>query len=106
MSQRIDSDLVQHIALLIRLSLTEEETGLFSEQLSTIIDYFDMLGEVDIADVAPFTQPQIARAELRSDVVQPSMGREDFLANVPKRQGDYVRVSMVMENAPSETDHN
>jgi aspartyl-tRNA(Asn)/glutamyl-tRNA(Gln) amidotransferase subunit C len=98
MSQRIDSDLVQHIALLIRLSLSEEETGVFSEQLSTIIDYFDMLGEVDIDAIAPFTQPQIARAELRDDVVQPSMTREDFLANVPQRQGDYVRVSMVLEN--------
>ncbi len=45
MSQRIDSDLVKHIAFLTRLSLTEEETALFSEQLSTIIDYFDMLGK-------------------------------------------------------------
>ena len=98
MSQRIDPDLVQHIAFLIRLSLTEEETALFSEQLSTIIDYFDMLGEVDIDAVAPFTQPQITRDELRGDVVRPSMAREDFLANVPQRQGDYVRVSMVMEN--------
>jgi aspartyl-tRNA(Asn)/glutamyl-tRNA(Gln) amidotransferase subunit C len=98
MSQRIDSDLVQHIAFLIRLSLTEEETELFSEQLSTIIDYFDMLGEVDIDAVAPFTQPQITRTELRGDVVRPSMAREDFLVNVPKRQGDYVRVSMVLEN--------
>ena len=98
MSQRIDSDLVQHIALLIRLSLTEEETEVFSEQLSTIIDYFDMLGEVDIDSVAPFTQPQITRAELRGDVVQPSMALEDFLANVPQRQGDYVRVLMVLEN--------
>ncbi len=103
MSQRMDADLVQHIAFLTRLSLTEEETALFSEQFSAIIDYFDMLGEVDVDAVAPFTQPQITQAELREDIVRPSMDREDFLANVPQRQGDYVRVSMVLENAPSAT---
>ncbi|MEJ5308980.1 MAG: Asp-tRNA(Asn)/Glu-tRNA(Gln) amidotransferase subunit GatC [Anaerolineae bacterium] len=98
MSQHIDKDLVQHIALLTRLALTEEETALFSEQFSAIIDYFAMLGEVDVAAVAPFTQPQITRAELREDVAQPSMAREDFLANVPQRQGNAVRVSVVLEN--------
>ncbi len=99
MSQRIDSDLVQHIAFLTRLALTEEETALFSEQFSAIIDYFDVLGEVDVSAVAPFTQPQITQAELREDVAHPSMAREDFLANIPQRQGDYVRVSMVLENS-------
>jgi len=98
MSQRIDTNLVKHIAFLTRLSLTEEETALFSEQFSAIIDYFDMLGEVDVAAVAPFTQPQITRAELREDVARPSMEREDFLANVPQRKGNSVRVSVVLEN--------
>jgi len=98
MSQHIDRDLVQHIALLTRLALTEEETTLFSEQFSAIIDYFDMLGEVDVAAVAPFTQPQITRAELRDDVARPSMDREDFLVNVPQRKGNSVRVSVVLEN--------
>ena len=101
MSQYIDTDLVKHIAFLTRLSLTEEETALFSQQFSAIIDYFDMLGEVDVAAVAPFTQPQITRAELREDVARPSMEREDFLANVPQRKGNSVRVSVVLENAPS-----
>jgi len=98
MSQRIDTDLVEHVAFLTRLALTEEETALFSEPFSAIIDYFDMLGEVDVSAVAPFTQPQITRDVLRGDVAYPSMRREDFLANVPQRQGDYVRVSMVLEN--------
>jgi len=98
MSQRIDTDLVQHIALLTRLALTEEETALFSEQFSAIIDYFDMLGEVDVNAVAPFTQPQITRAELREDIARPSIDREDFLANVPQRKGNSVRVSVVLEN--------
>ncbi len=98
MAQHIDRELVQHIALLTRLALTEAETALFSEQFSAIIDYFDMLGEVDVAAVAPFTQPQITRAELRDDVARPSMGREDFLAHVPQRKGASVRVSVVLEN--------
>ena len=96
-TQRIDTELVKHIAFLTRLSLTEDETERFSEQLSTIIAYFDMLGEVDTADVSPFRQPSITRAMLRQDEVRPSMAREDFLANVPQRQEGYARVSAVLD---------
>jgi len=69
----------------------------FSEQLSTIIDYFDLLGEADVEGVLPTSQPQIGRALLRPDVVTPSMPREDFLANAPARKDTYVRVSVVID---------
>ena len=70
---------------------------MFSEQLSTIIDYFDLLGEADIEGVAPASQPQIGRELLRPDEVTPSMPREDFLANAPAQEDAYVRVPVVIE---------
>ena len=97
-SQRlIDRDQVQHIAFLIRLALTEEEVEVFSEQLSTIVDYFDRLQEVDVEDVPPYRRCPMGREALREDVVQPSMAREDFLANAPKQQDGYVKVSVVLD---------
>ncbi len=103
MAHRMATDLVQHIAFLSRLALTDEEAALFSAQFSAIIDYFDRLGEVDVTAVAPFTQPPITRATLRADEAQPAMPREDLLANVPRPQGDYVRVPVVLENPVAET---
>ena len=97
MTQRIDEEQVQHIAFLTRLAVDDEEVGTFSEQMSTIIDYFDLLGEADIEGVPPAAQPQIGRALLRPDEIQPSMPREDFLANAPAQKDAYVRVSVVID---------
>ena len=63
-----------------------------------LLVFFKAIQRVEVAAVAPFTQPQISRAELRDDVARPSMEREDFLANVPQRKGNSVRVSVVLEN--------
>lgn len=93
----IDRDHVRHIGYLIRLALTEDEVDMFSEQLSGIVDYFDRLAEVDLTDVPPYRQPPIARAQLREDVVRPTLPREDFLANAPQKAGGYVKVPVVLE---------
>jgi aspartyl-tRNA(Asn)/glutamyl-tRNA(Gln) amidotransferase subunit C len=95
--RRIDPEHVRHIAFLTRLALTEAEVQTFSEQLSTIIDYFDLLGEADIEGVPPAHQPQMARGALREDDVRPSMARDDFLENAPQREGPYVKVSVVSD---------
>jgi aspartyl-tRNA(Asn)/glutamyl-tRNA(Gln) amidotransferase subunit C len=97
MKKRIDEVQVRHIAFLSRLAVDDDEVNNFSEQMSTIIDYFDLLGEVDIEGVSPASQPQISREMLREDQVQPSMIREDFLANAPAQKDAYVRVSVVID---------
>lgn len=97
LKQSIDEDLVRHIGFLIRLDLTEQEVETFSRQLSTILDYFDRLNEVDVEDVPPYRQPQMGRQRLRQDAVQPSMDRDDFLTNVPQTQAGYVKVSVVLD---------
>jgi len=91
----IDQEQVRHIGLLIRMALTDDEVEVFSEQLSSIVEYFDRLTEVDVTDVPPYRQPPMVRAQLREDVVRPSMAREDFLANAPQQLGGYVKVPVV-----------
>jgi aspartyl-tRNA(Asn)/glutamyl-tRNA(Gln) amidotransferase subunit C len=95
-SRLIDSEQVRHIAYLIRLALTDEEVEMFSEQLSTIVDYFDRLAEINVEGVPAYRQPQMSRARLREDTVQPSMRRDDFLANAPQHQDGLVRVPVVL----------
>ena len=92
----INREQVRHIAHLIRLALTDEEVEVFSEQLSTIVDYFDRLAEVDVEGVDPYRQPQMPRERLREDVAQPSMPQEDLLANAPQHQDGLVRVPVVL----------
>jgi aspartyl-tRNA(Asn)/glutamyl-tRNA(Gln) amidotransferase subunit C len=95
-SRLIDREQVRHIAYLIRLALTDDEVELFSVQLSTIVDYFDRLAEVDVEGVPPYRQPQMPREGLREDAIQPSIPRGDLLANAPQHQDGLIRVPVVL----------
>jgi aspartyl-tRNA(Asn)/glutamyl-tRNA(Gln) amidotransferase subunit C len=90
---------VRHVAFLIRLALSDQEVETFNRQLSTIVDYFDRLQEVDVDGVPPYHQQPMGREELREDVVSPPMSRDDFLANAPRQKGGYVQVPVVLEVA-------
>ena len=96
MTQTIDTTTVKHVAFLVRLGISEEEAQTFSGQFSSIIDYFNMLNEVDTENVPPASDIANAENVLREDVVKPSMSREEFLKNAPKSERGYVKVPTVL----------
>ena len=87
---------VQHIALLARVGMTEEELATFGGQLSHILDQFKVLEEVDTADVAPTSHTVDLTSVFRDDEERPSLAPEDVLANAPRRDDDYFRVKPVL----------
>jgi len=91
----IDTDMLKHIAILVRLGILEEEAQAFSHQFTSIIDHFHLLNEVDTGDVPPACDTSSTRSVMRVDEVFPSMSRDDFLMNVPHRDGDFVQVPLV-----------
>ncbi len=48
---------VQHIAKLARLGITKKEEGKFQKDLSSILDYFNSLKEVDVSNTEPTFHP-------------------------------------------------
>ncbi|MBV6451780.1 MAG: Glutamyl-tRNA(Gln) amidotransferase subunit C [Anaerolineales bacterium] len=96
MTQSIDTKTVKHVANLVRLGISEEEAQTFSGQFSSIIDYFNMLNEVDTENVVPASDIANAENVLREDVVKPSMDREEFLKNAPQSERGYVKVPTVL----------
>ena len=91
----IDTNKVKYVAKLVRLGITEEEAAAFSPQLAAIIDYFNLLNEVETRDTPPASETSTIRSVMRADEVQPSMPRQDFLKNVPHQDGEYVQVPKV-----------
>ena len=51
MKTKFTPEEVKKIARLSSLELTEEETNVFAGQFSTILDYFELLKEVEISDL-------------------------------------------------------
>jgi len=92
--------MVEHIAELAKLGLTEEEIERFQEQLSAILDYAAVLQRLDTEAIPPTAQVIEMKNVMRPDVVGPPLSVEDVLANAPWRRDDYFCVPPVIEEAP------
>ena len=78
-------------------SLYEEEIIRMSEQLSNLLEHFQVLQQVDTEGVPPTAQSVELRSVMRDDVIRPSLAPEDVLANAPARDGDSFKVKPVLE---------
>jgi len=88
---------VRKVALLARLSLSDAELQSTGQQLTKILDYVQLLDEVDIADVAPMTHPVPAENVFRVDQMVSSLPREAALSNAPKTDGQFFIVPKILE---------
>ncbi len=88
---------VEHIALLARLYLSDEEKERLGSQLSKILDYFRVLEEVDTEDVPPTFHVLPITNVMRDDEPSPSFPEEEILMNAPSREGGLFRIKPVFE---------
>jgi aspartyl-tRNA(Asn)/glutamyl-tRNA(Gln) amidotransferase subunit C len=94
---KLSREEVLHIARLARLGLTEAEITRLSEQLSSILENFEVLQQVDTTDIPPTAQSVALQNIMREDKIAPSLPPDDILANAPRREGDCFRVRAVLE---------
>ncbi len=88
---------VLHIALLARLGLTGAEVNRLKEQLSNILENFEVLRQVDTTDTPPTAQSIPLQNVLRADEVAASLTPDEILANAPQKDGNFFRVRAVLE---------
>ncbi len=94
---KISREEVLHIALLARLGLTEEEVDRLSEQLSNILENFEILQQVDTTGVPPTAQSIALQNVVSADEIAPSLPSTEVLANAPQKEQDLFRVRAVLE---------
>jgi aspartyl-tRNA(Asn)/glutamyl-tRNA(Gln) amidotransferase subunit C len=94
---KLSREEVLHIALLARLGLTEAEVDRFREQLSNILENFEVLQQVDTTDVPPTAQSIPLQNVTKGDEVAASLPPSQILANAPRREKEYFRVKAVLE---------
>jgi aspartyl-tRNA(Asn)/glutamyl-tRNA(Gln) amidotransferase subunit C len=88
---------VRKVAHLARLRLSDEELKRMQQQLSSILDYMQMLQEADVEGVPPTAQVTDVVNVMRPDEVRPSLPVEEALANAPARENGYFKVKPVFE---------
>ena len=94
---KLSREEVLHIALLARLGLTETEVDRLREQLSNILETFEVLQQVDTSGVPPTAQSITLQNVVRDDTVIPSLPPKQVLANAPKKEENLFRVRAVLE---------
>lgn len=88
---------VLHIATLARLGVDETEIDKFRQQLSNIIENFEILKQVDTTDVPPTAQAVPLNNVFREDGVVESLPVDEVLGNAPRKDDDLFRVKAVLE---------
>jgi len=94
---KLSREEVLHIALLARLGLTEAEVDKFSEQLSDILENFEVLQQIDTDDVPPTAQAIELQNVMSDDEVGSSLPQSRVLANAPREEDNFFRVRAVLE---------
>jgi aspartyl-tRNA(Asn)/glutamyl-tRNA(Gln) amidotransferase subunit C len=93
----IKKEEIEHIAVLARLHLSEEEKDLFGLQLSSILDYMKEMEELDTKDIELTSHVLSLQKIVREDVVVPSLTRGEALMNSPAHSEEFYRVPKIIE---------
>lgn len=86
---------VQHIAKLARLGLSDKEIKKFQEELSSILDYFEKLKEVDTFDIKPLTHPSEIKNIIRKDEPETATNKDKLLELMPETKDGFLKVKSV-----------
>ncbi len=102
MSGKVTVKEVERVAELAHLELTAEETPRMLKDLNAILDYVAELNELKTAGVEPLAQVSelfdgAGAAELRADVLRPSLDRAVVFSQAPEADGVFFKVPKVIE---------
>jgi len=87
----IDIDIAK-VARLARIGLTPEELSHYEEQLQVILEHAARVQALPTDGVAPTAHPLPMVNAFRADEVEPTLDRDEVLAQAPDTEGPYFRV--------------
>ena len=93
----LSKDQVQHIAMLARLRIGDDETADVVDKLSRIVDFVDQLQAAPTDDVVPMAHPLNQVQRLRPDVVSERVERDYYQENAASVRDGYYLVPKVIE---------
>lgn len=93
---------VQHIAKLARLGLTEDEIKKFQKDLSSILDYFKSLKEIDVSKIEPTFHPAEHFFERKLEIMrqdraepQPIKVVNKLVEAAPEKRKRHIKVKAI-----------
>ena len=87
---------VEHVALLARLSLGEDEKIAFAQQLSAILEYASKVKELATDGIEPLAHILPVYNVFREDKVVSGSPRDEILSNAPMVEEQQYKVPKIM----------
>ncbi len=87
---------VEHVALLARLRLSDDEAEVYTKQLSQILEHAGKISELDTSDFEPTSHPLPVKNVYREDEVRVSLSKDDVLLNAPERESGAFKVPKII----------
>lgn len=87
---------VLHVAKLAKLDLSSQEIDKFTSQLSSVLDHFDELSQVETGGVAATSQTTGQENITRKDVAANSLTQDEALSGSEKIYNGYFKVDAIL----------
>ena len=94
---KITTDEVKYVANLAKLYVNEAEAEKLTTEMESIINFANMLSEIDTESIAPTNHAMKVQNVFRDDIIENSYSQEDILKNAPSQDGGCYLVPKVVE---------
>ena len=92
----LNREQVHKVALLARLELTPEEEEQYAGQMSSVLDYFEQLSELDTTGIEPTTRAIDMSNITRHDALSSYQNLAGIYDAAPDRETDFFKVPKIM----------
>ena len=97
MANKISDETIEYVGILAKLDLSDEEKEAAKKDMGRMLDYIDMLNELDTEGVEPMSHIFPLNNVFREDVVENGDDREHMLVNAPQKKDGAYKVPKTIE---------
>lgn len=97
MAHIISDETIEYVGILAKLELSDEEKEQAKKDMGNMLDYIDLLNNLDTDGVEPMSHVFPVHNVFREDVVVNGDEREKILANAPAAKDGAFKVPKTVE---------
>lgn len=94
---KITEDTIQYVAALAKLDLNDQEKERAKGDLEKLINYVDIMNDLDTEDTVPMSHVLSLSNVFREDEVLNEPKRDQLLSNAPEKKEGYFKVPKTLE---------
>ncbi len=92
----VNAEQVLRMAKLSRLELSDTEVTKMTASMNQLVEYMNVLKEIDLKDVEPMLAVDTSPRPMREDVLVPSLTKEQAFQNAPAVNMDHFSIPKVI----------